>query len=113
MPPACSPLLLCIQQYMLLTHTLNRHCHHYCHIIMSQYVVDLTPRPPDDSDVGLLDLGNRGVTRRVSPSGSRQPIVHFEGSMREPHSPNYDLRDDSTTERSHPKRYCVQCCVLS
>ncbi len=57
---------------------------------------------PDDSDVGLLDGG--GVINKAR-SPSFQPIVHFEGTVREPQSPNYDLRDESTVrERSHPKR---------
>ncbi len=57
---------------------------------------------PDESDVSLLD--GRGVVNKAR-SPSFQPIVHFEGTVREPHNPNYDLRDESTIrERSHPKR---------
>ena len=71
------------------------------------------PSPsPDDSDVDLLtvsggDPSNNSVNRTVS---SYQPIVHFEGSVREPIGP----RDLDYTSRENVKKsvtHCVCVCV--
>ena len=76
------------------------------------------PISTDDSDVDLIQVrqdvperlspssqGAEGQTRR-SLSGSHQPIVHFDGAVREPASPQeYDVHNELPKELSNPKVY--------
>lgn len=81
----------------------------------------------DDSDVDLIQVrqdepetfsptGQRSAERpaRRNLTASHQPIVHFEGAVREPASPQeYDVGNELPKELSNPKLYVssYQSCI--